>query len=307
MAFFHHYFPLTLIIPAILHGQPQSTLSRPASIQVNSDLVLINALVTDERGAVVTGLGASAFRLFESGKEQVVKYCLNEDVPVSIGLVLDTSSSMSGKLALLKQAAVEFVRVGNASDEYFLIEFRNRPRLVLPLTRDLDQVTQSVGQLQAGGNTALLDALYLAVSEIQHTNNPRKALLLISDGLDNHSRYTESETRKLISELDVPIYTINLYESPSGNRYAIQRQNPGILEAISTATGGRTFRELSPKKLSSVAKLIASEIRHEYILGYVPSNRTRDGKFRHVHVLVEALTSQKIRISHREGYHAPAR
>jgi len=304
MAFFHQSLALTLIIAAISHAQGQNP-GRPASIQVHSDLVLINALVTDRQGAVITGLGASAFRLFEGGKQQVVKYCASEDVPVSIGLILDSSGSMSSKLALLKQAALQFVRAGNPADEYFLIEFRNRPRLVLPLTGDLDQVAQSIADLTAGGNTALLDALHLAVGEIRHANNPRKALLLISDGLDNHSRYTERETKRLISELDIPIYTINLYERPSGNRYAIQRQDPGILEAISTPTGGRSFRELNPKKISSVAELIASEIRHEYVLGYVPINRERDGKFRRVRVQAELQVGKSFRISHREGYYAP--
>jgi Ca-activated chloride channel family protein len=212
---------------------------------------------------------------------------------------------MSSKLALLKQAALQFVRAGNPADEYFLIEFRDRPRVVLQLTGDLNQVTQSIGDLEAGGNTALLDALHLAIREIRRANNPRKALLLISDGLDNHSRYTERETRRLISELNLPIYAINVYERPSGNRYAIQRQDTGILEAISTPTGGRSFRVLSPKKISSVAELIASEIRHEYLLAYVPSNRQRDGKFRRVHVQAEPLAGQSFRISHRQGYYAP--
>lgn len=146
----------------------------------------------------------------------------------------------------------------------------------------------------------------MGISHIRQSNNPRKALLLISDGLDNHSRYTERETRKLISELGVPIYAIDLYEPPSGNRYAISRRDTGILEEISIPTGGRSFRVLSPNKISLVAELIAAEIRHEFILGYVPSNRERNGKFRRVHVQVNSLASKPFEISYRQGYYAPS-
>jgi Ca-activated chloride channel homolog len=305
MCWTRQYGLRALLIGVGLHAQSPASRGRLANIQLHSDLVLINALVTDRRGSIITGLDASRFRLFEDRTEQVIQSCVVDDAPVSIGLVLDTSGSMSAKIPLLKEAAGQFVRAGNATDEYFIIEFRDRPRVVLPWTADADWVRHSIGQVKSAGSTALLDALRLAVSEIRHANNPRKALLLISDGLDNHSRYTEKETTKLISELDFPIYTINLYERPSGNLYAIQRQDPRILEAISTSTGDRSFRELSPKKLSSVAELIASEIRHEYVLGYVPSNRERDGKFRRVRIKVEPLAGQDFKISHRQGYYAP--
>lgn len=223
-----------------------------------------------------------------------------------MGLILDTSGSMSGKIGLLKQAALQFVRTGN-EDDYFVIEFGSRPRLALPQTEDLQRVTQEIADMEAGGSTALLDALLPAVREIRHANNPRKALLLISDGLENHSRHTERETKRLLSELDFPIYTIDFYERPSGNRYAIQRRAPEILEDISATTGGRSFRELDPKKLSFIADLIASEIRHEYVLAYAPSNRERDGKFRRVRVQVEPRAGQRFKISHRQGYYAPVK
>jgi Ca-activated chloride channel homolog len=223
-----------------------------------------------------------------------------------VGLILDTSGSMSGKMRLLKLSALKFVRAGNEADDYFVIEFGNRPRLALPQTEDLERVTQEIADMEAGGTTALLDALLLAVREIRHANNPRKALLLISDGLENHSRHTERETKRLLSELDFPIYTINLYERPSGNRYAIQRRAPDILEEISAATGGRSFRVLSDKNVAPAVELIASEIRHEYVLAYAPSNGERDGKFRRVRVQVEPPTGNRARVFHRSGYYAPS-
>jgi Ca-activated chloride channel family protein len=154
-----------MLIVVTLRAQSPDFRARSANIQVHSDLVLINALVTDRRGSVITGLDASRFHLFENGKEQEIKHCSAEDVPVSIGLVLDTSGSMSAKLALLKEAAIQFVNAGSSADEYFLIEFRDRPHVVLPVTADTEQVTQSIADLGLGGNTALLDAIRLAVSE----------------------------------------------------------------------------------------------------------------------------------------------
>jgi Ca-activated chloride channel family protein len=138
--------------------------------------------------------------------------------------------------------------------------------MVLPFTEDLDHVMQSIRGLQPGGSTALIDGLRVAISQVRQANNPRRALLLISDGIDKHSRYTEREIKRPVSELDIPIYTINLFERLSGKRHSIQSRDPDILETISTLTGARSFHELNPKRISSVAEMIASEIRHEYVL-----------------------------------------
>jgi Ca-activated chloride channel family protein len=301
-----HFRPVALMILTVLHSKSPNCYGTPINV-TRSDLVLINTLVTDRQGRAITGLDASKFRLTEDGKEQVIRYFVSEDVPVSIGLVLDTSGSMSGQLAMLKQAAVQFVRAGNPADEYFLIEIRDRPRMVLPFTTDLEHVTQSIRGLAALGNRALQDALHLAVSALRRSNNPRKALLIISEGLDDHSRHTEKETKSLVSEVDFPIYTINVYRLPSGNRYTIQRRDTGILELISAPTGGRAFTLRDPKKLASVAELINSEIRHEYVLGYVPSSQATDGKFHRVHVDVGPSSGTRYRISNRAGYRAPVR
>jgi Ca-activated chloride channel family protein len=302
----HHCRLLALVTITVIHAQPPHSHFAAANMRVDSDLVLINTLVTDQRGMVIADLDTSRFRLFEDGMEQVIKFCVSEDVPVSIGLVLDTSGSMSTKLPLLKQAAVQFLRAGNPADEYYLIEFRDRPQVTLAFTTDTDELGRRIGQMQAGGATALFDAVHLAVHEMRRASNPRRAILVISDGLDNHSRYTERDTKKLLSEVGFPIYTINVYERPrSGSRYAIQRQDPGIIEAFSLHTGGRSFRVVNPKRLTSAAETIASEIRHEYILGYVPSKRELDGRFHRVRVQVGPFAGPRFRVSHRVGYYAP--
>jgi Ca-activated chloride channel family protein len=197
--------------------------------------------VTDSLGNPVTDLVASQFHLFQDGEEQVIKSCASDDVPVSIGLVLDTSGSMGDKVGLLKTSAIQFVRAANPSDEYFLVRFRNHPQVVLPFTADTDQLLQSIDRMKAGGNTALFDAVHLAVNEMRYASYPRKALLIISDGMDNYSRHTERETRRRISEIDFPIYTINVLERQQRNRYASHRRDPDVLETISSPTRAGTI------------------------------------------------------------------
>jgi Ca-activated chloride channel homolog len=170
------YSPLLLLTAlTALQAQDLNSHGRTPDIRIYSDLVLINALVTDQHGRVITGLDASSFRIFEDGKEQAVKHCVSEDVPVSVGLVLDTSGSMSDKLKLMQEAAIGFVRAANPADEYFLVEFAARPRVVIPFTTDADQLFRSLAHIKAGGSTALFDAIHLAVQEMRHARNQRKA------------------------------------------------------------------------------------------------------------------------------------
>jgi Ca-activated chloride channel family protein len=289
-------------------GQEQEARRTSPDLRVQSDLVLINALVTDAHGKPITGLSASQFHLFEDGREQTIKSCSSEDVPVSIGLVLDTSGSMGDKVELLKRAAIQFVRAANPADEYFAIQFQARPEIAVPLTPDTDRLLEFIGGIEAGGSTALFDAIHLAVNEMRHAQYPRKALLIVSDGMDNHSRYTERETKRLISEVDFPIYGINVWQPQrSGNRYAIQRQDPATLEMILPPTGGRVFVVRDLKKLTATTELISQEIRSEYVLGYIPSNRQDDGKYHRVNVGVQPSVGGKPKISHRSGYLAPMR
>jgi Ca-activated chloride channel family protein len=213
---------------------------------------------------------------------------------------------MFDKLSLLRAAAREFVRAANPVDEYLLIEFQSQPYVALSFTSDTDRLFQAIDQIQAGGSTALFDAVQLAVNEMQHAHYPRRALLIVSDGVNNHSRYTERETRRLVSEVDVPIYTINVWKPQlDGNRYTIQRQAPSVLETFSTPTGGRDFPVQDLKKLASTTAIISLEIRYQYVLGYAPPNRTADGKFHKVNVKVDPLPGEHLRISNRAGYYSP--
>jgi Mg-chelatase subunit ChlD len=189
----------TIILPA-LHAQDLRSRDRVSNISVDADLVLINAFVTDRHGRAITGLDASSFRLFEDGQEQVVTHCVSEDAPVSVGFVLDTSGSMDSRVELLKRAATRFVQAANPADEFFVVEFEARPRVAVPFTTDTNQVLEAIGRIKAGGSTALLDAVLLAVATMHWATRPRRALLIVSDGMDNHSRYNEKETKRLVSE-----------------------------------------------------------------------------------------------------------
>jgi Ca-activated chloride channel family protein len=271
----------------------------PKILQTN--LVLINAVVTDRHGAPITDLNTPQFHVFEAGKEQVIKFCAQEDVPASIGIVLDTSGSMGTNVELLKAAVIEFLRAGNAADEYLIVMFRDHPKILVPFTSYGDQLTAAIRHLQAGGPTALLDAIYLTVQEVQHVKKARKAVLVISDGLENHSHYTAKEMNRLVSEVDFPIYAINLRSNPaSGNRFSIQQRDPGILEAISTETGGRLYTIMGARKLASVLELIASEIRHEYVLGYVPSDEGGDSG--RIHIKIDPSPVQAVKVSYRQRH-----
>ncbi|MCP5112284.1 MAG: VWA domain-containing protein, partial [bacterium] len=188
---------------------------RPANIRVDSTLVLINVTVTNPLGQAVTGLEAEHFRLFENKEEQAVTQFSSEDAPLSVGLVFDVSGSMGAKLHKSRQAAAQFFKTANPEDEFFLIQFSSRPQMVSPFTRETEEIQNRLAFSQAKGRTALLDALYMAMDHMKKARNPRKAVLVLSDGGDNSSRYTPSEIKNLVREADVQVYAIGIFEPVS--------------------------------------------------------------------------------------------
>src|SRR5208283_2717349 len=250
--------------------------SRPSNIKVNSTLVLINVTVTDPLNRFVTGLEKEHFKLFEDKVEQQITQFSSEDAPISIGLVFDTSGSMGAKLQKSRQAAVEFFKTANPADEFFLVQFNDRPELTQAFTTDTDSIQSALTFTQSKGRTALLDAVYLAMNEMKKAKNPRKAILIISDGGDNSSRYTETEIKSRVREADVQIYAIGIFDfyfkTPE------EREGPAMLSDITEVTGGRTFTINSPNELADVATKIGIELRNQYVLGYRPSDPGRDGK-----------------------------
>ncbi len=287
--------------------QKEGPNKRPVDIRVDRTLVLVNVTVTDPLNRFVTGLEKEHFKVFEDKVEQVITEFSSEDAPISIGLVFDTSGSMGPKLQKSRQAAAEFFKTANPSDEFFLVQFNDRPELTVPFTTDTDKIQSTLTFTQSRGRTALLDSVYLAMHEMKKAHNPRKALLIISDGGDNSSRYTETEIKSAVREADVQIFAIGIFESMGGRgRTPEEASGPSLLNELAEQTGGRQYAVENIAELPDIAAKIGIELRNEYMLGYTPKNRERDGKYRRVQVkLNQPRGLPPLKAYFRLGYYAP--
>src|SRR5229473_6423212 len=295
------------ITPRAKKGDAPPDTVRRGNIRVDSTLVLIPVTVTDPLNRFVTGLERENFRLFEDKSEQKLTHFASEDAPLSVGLVFDTSGSMGSKLDKSRQAVGQFFKTANPEDEFFLIQFNDRPELVVDLTTRVEEIQNRLTFTQSKGRTALLDAVYMALHKMKKAKNPRKALLIISDGGDNSSRYTESEIKKLVQEADVQIYAIGIFELMANRgRTPEELSGPSLLSELAEQTGGRHFPVDNLNELPDVAAKIGMELRNQYILGYTPTNQVRDGKYRRVQVkLVQPRGLPALRPTWRLGYYAP--
>jgi len=279
-----------------------------SNIRIDTTVVQIPVTVTDPLNRFVTGLEKENFRVFEDKAEQKLQYFASEDAPISVGLIFDTSGSMGSKLEKSRQAVAQFFRTTNPQDEFFLVEFNDRPELVVPFTTSLEEIQNRLTFTQSKGRTALLDAVYLGLHTMKKPGrNARKALLIISDGGDNSSRYTESEIKNLVREADVQIYAIGIFEGAAGRgRTAEELAGPGLLSEISEQTGGRAFAVDNLNELPDIAAKIGIELRNQYLLGYTPTNAERNGKYRKVKVtLVQPRGLPPLKAFWRLGYYAP--
>lgn len=271
-------------------------------LRVDTTLVLVPVSVNDPLNRPITGLEKENFRIYEDKVEQTIVSFSSEDEPIAVGLVFDTSGSMGDKLKRSRMAASQFFRFADPHDEYFLVEFDNSPRLEVPLTRDTGTIENQLTFSRSHGSTALLDAIYLALHEMKKSKMNKKALLIISDGGDNHSRYTVSEVNSVVRESDVLIYSIGVF---GGGDSPEEAGGPGLLSKISEQTGGRLF-EARAVELPDIAKSIGIELRNRYVLGYSPKNTVRDGKYRQVNVrMAPPRGLPPLKAHWRMGYYAP--
>jgi len=277
------------------------------NLRIDTNLVLVPVTVSTPMGQFVTGMEKENFRLFEDKVEQEVSYFASFDAPLSIGLVFDASGSMGAKLTKSRQAAAQFFKTANPEDEFFLIQFNDRPQMVVDFTRDTEEIMTRLTFTQAKGRTALLDGLYQALTHLRKGRNPRKAILVISDGGDNSSRYTESEVRSLLKEADAQLYAIGIFEPISARgRTAEELSGPGLLNDMAEMTGGRHFPVENINDLPDIAARIGMELRNQYVLGYISKNQNRDGKYRRVQVrLNQPKSLPPLRALYRQGYYAP--
>jgi Ca-activated chloride channel family protein len=289
----------------------ESVLDRGADqrpdVRIDTTEVRIPVTVTDQRtGKVVTGLEITNFELYEDKVKQELLSLTAEDAPVSVGVVFDASGSMGSKLSKSRQAVSQFIRTANPQDEFFLVQFNDRPALTVPFTSETEDILNRLAFLQSKGATALLDGVYMAMNHMKKARNARKAILIISDGGDNSSRYTESEVKNAVREADVQIYAIGIFEPGGGAGTVEERSGPGLLGELTEQTGGRHFPLQNLGELPDVAEKIGLELRNEYVLGYRPKNDARDGKYRKVEVKLVKLDKLKLKSRARGGYYAPA-
>src|SRR5262245_38438480 len=260
----------------------------PSNIRIDTNLVLVPVTVCDPLNRPVTGLEKEHFRVYEDKIEQAITHFSMDDEPVAVGLVFDVSGSMGPKLQKSRQAAAAFFRTANTEDEFFLIEFNDSPKLSVPLTRNVEEIQNRLTFSQSKGKTALPDAIMLAMTEMKKSKKNRKALLIISDGGDNSSRYTEAEVRNMVRENDVLLYAIGIYEGAGGrSRTPEESAGPGLMTELCEQTGGRHL-PADAAELPDIAAKIGVELRNRYVLGYVPQNRVRDGRYRQLLVKIIA-------------------
>ena len=273
-------------------------------IQVDVDLVLIPVTITDPMNRLVTGLEKDNFNVFEGPAKQEIRHFSSEDAPISLGVIFDMSGSMSNKIDKAREAVVEFFRTANPQDEFFMIAFNDRPELVSDFTTSIEDIQGKLVYTLARGRTSLLDAIYLGLNKMREAKHQKKALLIISDGGDNHSRYTENEIRSIVKEADVQIYAIGIFDAQP--RTEEERQGPTMLAEITDVTGGRTFTIDNPNELADVATKIGIELRNQYVLGYRPTNAVHDGKWRKVKVkLIPPKGLPPLHVYAKTGYYAP--
>ncbi len=275
------------------------------SLVFNTDLVTLNVTITDIYGRFVSGLKKNAFTVFDDDAQQEVEFFSDADSPASIGIVFDVSGSMSGdKIIRAREALGKFIQTSHPMDEYFLIAFNKRAQLLLDRTRNGEAVLDKLTMVQPKENTALYDAVYLGTERVTRGAHPKRAIILISDGQDNNSRYTFRDVRKLLKETDVTVYAIGILGGgDQGSQMGAMGQ--AYLDEITSVTGGKSFYPTTHVEMDEIFERIALELRHQYSIGFRPSNFQNDGKWHKLKIKVKAPRGMpRLFVRSREGYYS---
>jgi Ca-activated chloride channel homolog len=293
------------IKPAAQSPLPQ--VKSGGEIKVDVNLTLVNVTVTDPLNRFVTGLEKEHFRVFEDGIEQEVVTLSSEDVPVSIGLVFDMSGSMSDKVEKAREAAIQFMRTANPLDQFFLVSFNDRAQLIKGFTSSVDELQNQMMFTASRGRTALLDAVYLGLSQMRGADHGKRALLIISDGGDNHSRYSENDIKNYLKEADCQVYAIGIFDPlDMRSRTPEEMEGPTLLSEITEMTGGRVFPVDNVNQLPDIAVKIGMELRNQYVLGYKSANPEQNGAWRKIKVKLKPPKGlPPLRVYGKMGYYAP--
>ena len=280
------------------------------TIGVNVDLVLMYASVFDQDGRFVKGLNRDNFKLYEDGVQQQIESFAQEDVPVSIGILLDLSGSMKGKINQVNKAALAFIRASNPQDQVFLIGFNDEIELLQDFTSDIDEVTDALENALVTGGTALYDAIYLGVQKAHEGKMPKKAIVVISDGEDRDSFYKLDELIDKVQESDVQIFCVGFMDPIPDKGFfgkwskSAEEKAQEVLKRVAHETGGKAFFPGKIDDIHQIVSEIATELRSQYSLGYFSSNSARDGSFRRVKIQLTGGSAANNLIRYRRGYYA---
>ncbi len=299
------------ITPRVMPSVPSGAKIDPAlnthtkPLIANVNLVLVPVTVTDPDDRLVTGLRRKNFAIYQDRTRETVQNLSSDDVPISVGIIFDMSGSMADKIDASRQAVVQFLNLANPQDEFFMIGFSDHPELISDFTRSIGDIQNKMAFMTAKGRTSLLDAIYLGIDKLKEAHNRRKALLIISDGGDNNSRYTKREVMSVIEEADVQAYSIGLFDAAPPTDE--EREGPELLSDIAAATGGRMYTVDNPEDLADVAAKIGIQLRDEYVLGYLPKAVPKNGKWHKIKVkLLPPRGLPPLHVYAKKGYYAPA-
>lgn len=275
------------------------------SIVKEVNLVLVPVTVTNYMGHPVTGLEKENFVVYEGQAKQTVQYFFSEDAPVSVGILFDASGSMFNKIEQARRAIAEFLKTANPQDEFSVITFSDRPQLICDFGSSPEDIQSQLKLVRPKGATALLDAVYLGLTKAVQGQYPRRALLIVSDGGDNNSRYSEREVMELAREADTPIYAIGIHTAPQTKE---ERSGRWMLNEMTEASGGIHFSIEQTQDLSDVTTKIGYLLHNQYVLGYKPSNTVHDGKWRKIKVKLDPPNLRRdVRVYAKAGYYGSAR
>lgn len=273
------------------------------TIRVSVDQVVLHATVRDRRGTPVSGLSPKDFQIYENGILQETKYFSHDDIPVEVGLIVDNSGSMRPKRAEVIAAALAFARSSNRQDQMFVVNFNENVSFGLPqdmpFTDEVGQLESALSRISANGETALYDAVAAGLEHLKTGNRDKKVLIVISDGADNASKHNKAQILAMAGQSDAIIYTIGLFDEGDPD------QRFDVLKQLAKAAGGEAFLPASVKDVVPICERIAHDIRSQYTLAYIPTNRKQDGTYRAVQVKAGAPGRGRVSVRTRAGYYAP--
>jgi len=289
-----------MLVPVCLAQQPATELPPETTFRSDTRLVVLNVSVFDKEGKIVNGLPKSAFTVYENGQKQEIKVFRQEDVPISLGLIIDNSASMSSKRDRVASAALAMVKASNPADEVFIINFNESATLTKDFTNNLRDLEAALRNIRPAGETAMRDALLLGIEHLHHRGKrDKRVLVVVTDGEDNSSVETQQHLVQIAQQNDVIIYAIGLLgaEEPASATRAKAQINELTLD-----TGGRAWFPNDVAEIANITPEIAHEIRNQYIVAYTPTNEALDGTFRKIKVEVNV---PDVTVRTRSGYYAP--